>query len=216
MLPLYDENPRRTFPFFTICLIVLNVIAFYLQVQAPQGMAAGFDQYAMVPVDFLNNPVHQVPTLFTSMFMHGGLAHLAGNMLYLWIFGDNIEDRLGRSGFILFYLLCGTLAGVSHMMAEPTSSIPAVGASGAISGILGAYLILFPGVRVRTLIFFGFYISIVRIPAVFLLGIWILLQVANSMSVGVEGGVAWMAHIGGFTAGALLIKPFQGLTGRRV
>lgn len=215
MLPLYDENPRRTFPLFTISLIALNVTAFVMQLQVPGGMASAINQYAMVPADFLDNPISQYPTLLTSMFMHGGPAHLAGNMLYLWIFGDNIEDRLGRFGFLLFYLLCGVLAGISHMMADPTSSIPAVGASGAISGILGAYLILFPGVRVRTLIFLGFYIAIVRIPTIILLGIWILLQVSNSMSIGVEGGVAWMAHIGGFAAGALLIYPFQGVMRQR-
>ncbi len=215
MLPLYDENPRRTFPIFTVSLIALNITGFVMQLQAPGGMAGAINQYAMVPADFLNNPFSQYPTLITSMFMHGGPAHLAGNMLYLWIFGDNIEDRLGHFGFVLFYFLCGVLAAISHMIADPSSSIPAVGASGAISGVLGAYLILFPGVRVRTLIFLGFYISMVRIPAIILLGIWILLQIANSMSIGAEGGVAWLAHIGGFAAGAILIIPFQGMLRRR-
>lgn len=215
MLPLYDENPRRTFPIFTVSLIALNITGFVMQLQAPGGMAGAINQYAMVPADFLSNPLSQYPTLITSMFMHGGPAHLAGNMLYLWIFGDNIEDRLGRFGFLIFYFLCGVLAAISHMIADPSSSIPAVGASGAISGILGAYLILFPGVRVRTLIFLGFYISMVRIPAIILLGIWILLQIANSMSIGAEGGVAWLAHIGGFAAGAILIIPFQGMLKRR-
>ncbi|QPJ62742.1 MAG: rhomboid family intramembrane serine protease [Candidatus Nitronauta litoralis] len=215
MLPLYDENPRRSFPIFTISLIALNITGFVMQLQAPGGMSAAISQYAMVPADFLSNPFSQYPTLITSMFMHGGPAHLAGNMLYLWIFGDNIEDRLGRFGFVLFYFLCGVLAAISHMVADPSSSIPAVGASGAISGILGAYLVLFPGVRVRTLIFLGFYISMVRIPAIILLGIWILMQVANSVSVGAEGEVAWLAHIGGFAAGAILIKPFQGMLRRR-
>ncbi len=215
MLPLYDENPRRTFPVFTISLILLNVGVFFLQLQAPQGLSAAIDLYAMVPADLMSHPVQRYSTVFSSMFMHGGLGHLAGNMLYLWIFGDNIEDRLGRFGFILFYLLCGVLAAFSHIVANPASTVPAVGASGAISGILGAYLVLFPGARVRTLIFLGFYISIVRIPAVILLGFWILLQVLNSASIDEAGGVAWMAHVGGFVAGVLLIKPFHALLSRR-
>lgn len=207
MLPLSDENPRRRFPLLTVSLIIINVLVFFLQVGTPSGLMASIDQFALVPMDLMENPTAHYVTLFSSMFMHGGVGHLAGNMLYLWIFGDNIEDRLGYFKFILFYLLCGVIAAFSHIGVDPHSAIPTVGASGAISGILGGYLVLFPGARVKTLIFLGYYISIVRIPAVVLLGIWILLQVLNSTT-GEAGGVAWLAHIGGFVAGAILIRPF--------
>lgn len=209
MLPLSDENPRRRFPVLTVSLIALNTVVFFLQVGAPGGLKASIDEFALVPMQLTEAPMTHYASLFSSMFMHGGLAHLAGNMLYLWIFGDNIEDRLGYFKYILFYLLCGVLAAFSHIATAPHSAIPTVGASGAISGVLGGYLVLFPSARVKTLIFLGYYITVVRIPAVVLLGIWILLQVLNSASADAGGsGVAWLAHIGGFVAGAVLIRPF--------
>ena len=142
------------------------------------------------------------------MFLHSGIGHLAGNMLYLWIFGNNIEDVLGRFRFVIFYLVCGTLASMGHILTDLQSDIPMVGASGAISGILGAYLVLFPFARVKTLVFLGFLITIVRVPAIILLIIWMLIQVFSGVVAG-DGGVAWFAHIGGFIAGMILILPFQ-------
>jgi membrane associated rhomboid family serine protease len=142
------------------------------------------------------------------MFLHSGIGHLAGNMLYLWIFGNNIEDFLGRVRFVIFYLICGTLASMGHILTDLQSDIPMVGASGAISGILGAYLVLYPFARVKTLIFLGFLITIIRVPAIILLLIWILIQVFSGVMAG-DGSVAWFAHIGGFISGMLLILPFQ-------
>ncbi len=209
MLPLYDENPTRTFPLFTIGLIVANVFVFLAEIGDPQGALVMIDQYALVPAYFVQEPFDRYPTVFSSMFMHAGFGHLAGNMLYLWIFGNNIEDTLGKFGFLLFYLLCGSLAALGHIVTDPNSTLPMVGASGAISGILGAYMVLFPHARVRTLVFLGFYATIIRLPAGYLLGIWILIQVLNNLATGGGGGVAWMAHIGGFIAGAILIHPFR-------
>ena len=142
------------------------------------------------------------------MFLHAGIWHLGGNMLYLWIFGNNIEDVLGRFRFVLFYFVCGTLASFGHIATDLDSKIPMVGASGAISGILGAYLILFPFAKIRTFIFLGFFWTIVRIPAILLLLFWVGLQIWNSAS-SEAGGTAWFAHIGGFVAGVLLILPFK-------
>jgi membrane associated rhomboid family serine protease len=144
------------------------------------------------------------------MFMHAGLMHLAGNMLFLWIFGNNIEDELGKIRFITFYLLCGVIAALGHVFMDTGSEIPMVGASGAISGVLGAYLMLFPKAKVKTLVFLGILITIVRIPAAFLLIFWLGIQIYSNMASGnVGGGVAWMAHIGGFAAGMILILPFK-------
>jgi membrane associated rhomboid family serine protease len=142
------------------------------------------------------------------MFLHSGIGHLAGNMLYLWIFGNNIEDFLGRVRFVIFYLICGTLASMGHILTDLQSNIPMVGASGAISGILGAYLVLFPFARVKTLVFLGFLITIIRVPAIILLLVWILIQIFSGVIAG-DGSVAWFAHIGGFISGMLLILPFQ-------
>ena len=157
-------------------------------------------------VDINPNSVIPVPvTLLTSMFIHGNLFHLGGNMLYLWIFGNNIEDAMGHLRFVVFYVICGIVATLFHVASNPASKVPMVGASGAISGILGAYLLLYPWARVHTIVFIIFFIKIIKIPAFFLLTFWFVMQVLNS-SVG--GGVAWYAHIGGFLAGFILIKPF--------
>ena len=142
------------------------------------------------------------------MFLHSGIGHLAGNMLYLWIFGNNIEDVLGKFKFIIFYMICGTIASIGHIVTDLHSEIPMVGASGAISGILGGYLILFPFTRVKTLVFLGFLITIIRIPAIILLIIWILIQIFSGI-VTDDSGIAWFAHIGGFVAGMLLILAFS-------
>lgn len=169
--------------------------------------------YGAIPHNLITfetvQPIHPVLTVFTSMFMHGGVFHLAGNILYLWIFGNNIEDRLGRLRFIIFYLFCGIVAAYAQVISNPDSVTPMIGASGAISGILGAYLLLFPKAQVHTLVFLGFFVTIVKIPALVVIGFWVIVQFINGLiSTGLsrEGGVAWFAHIGGFLAGLLTIK----------
>jgi len=221
MIPFKDDNPVTIFPFVTIGLISLNTLVFILQAFHPVGMEEIVFAYGAVPSYLLGfkdvQPIHPILTLFTSMFMHGGLFHLAGNMLYLWIFGNNIEDKLGHIRFIIFYLLSGVVAAFSHAITEPSSMIPMIGASGAVSGILGAYLLLFPRARVHTLIFLGFFIQVIRLPALIVLGFWFIIQFINSiLSKGLEaqGGVAWFAHIGGFLFGLLMIKVFL-MTRRR-
>jgi len=210
MIPIHDENPTHSFPLITLILIGLNAVVFFHEVTAPVNLATVFQTYGLVPSSLVQAPVQHSPNFFSAMFLHAGLAHLLGNMLYLWIFGNNIEDVLGKPRFIIFYFFCGVIAALCHVMADVNSQIPMVGASGAISGVLGAYLVLFPKARVKTLVFLGFFITILRIPAGILLLFWIGLQLLNNMSLGSEGGgVAWMAHIGGFVAGAVLILPFK-------
>ncbi len=206
MLPFRDENPTHSFPLFTITILVANVAVFIWGNLEPQNEAALFTVYSLVPINFIHSPPEFYSTIFSSMFIHSGFMHLAGNLLFLWIFGDNIEEALGKVRFLLFYLLCGTLAALCHMASDLNSQIPMVGASGAISGILGAYMVLFPFAKIRTLIFLGFFITVVRIPAIILLLIWLSIQISSSLYM--EGGVAWFAHIGGFAAGFLLILPF--------
>jgi membrane associated rhomboid family serine protease len=169
--------------------------------------------YGAVPQYILTfekfQPIHPALTVFTAMFMHGGVFHLGGNMLYLWIFGNNIEDKLGHLRFIIFYIFCGITAAYSHALIDPHSLTPMIGASGAISGILGAYLLLFPRAGVYTLIFLGFFVQVVKIPALIVIGFWAIVQFINGLvSTGLvkQGGVAWFAHIGGFLIGLLTIK----------
>ena len=208
MIPLKDENPTTNFPHITILLITSNIIIFLYQISQSMTPFAIFETYGLIPAQLIETPVRMYPTIYSSMFLHSGIAHLMGNMLYLWIFGNNIEDVLGKFRFIIFYLVCGTLASMGHIVTDLQSDVPMVGASGAISGILGAYLVLFPFTRVKTLVFLGFLITIVRVPAIILLVIWMLIQVFSGVVAG-DGGVAWFAHIGGFIAGMLLILPFQ-------
>jgi membrane associated rhomboid family serine protease len=218
MIPLKDDNPTASFPWVTIGLITINCLVFLYQFSlGVYGMQKFILKAGAIPYEITHikdiYPVASVPiplTLFSAMFMHGGFTHIIGNMLYLWIFGDNVEDAMGHIRFIFFYLLCGILASMLHILTDVNSTIPMVGASGAIAGILGAYFILYPRTRVLTLIFFFFFIRIIRIPAVIILGFWFILQILNAQS---GGGVAWYAHIGGFLAGALLIEPF---TNRKV
>jgi membrane associated rhomboid family serine protease len=215
MIPFKDDNPTRTFPIFTIGIITLNIIVFLWQMSSPVDLRRIVYSYGAIPRLILTfkdiQPIHPFLTIFTSMFMHGGLLHLGINMLYLWIFGNNIEDRLGHIRFVIFYLLCGVVAAYAHAITEPGSMIPMVGASGAVSGILGAYLLLFPHARVYTLIFLGFFIQVVRLPAFFVIGLWVVIQFINGiLSKGFmgQGGVAWFAHIGGFIFGLLMVKSF--------
>lgn len=213
MIPFKDDNATSTFPFVTIGLIALNCLVFFWQLASPLGETRIAFYYGAIPHNLVSlevtQPIHPVTSLFTAMFLHGGFLHLAGNMLYLWIFGDNIEDSLGHFRFILFYLFSGIVAAYGHALTDPQSTIPMIGASGAISGVLGAYLLLFPRAQVYTLLFFGFFFQIVRIPALVVIGFWALLQLLSGLlSKGMlqQGGVAWFAHIGGFLAGLLTIK----------
>jgi len=214
MIPLKDDVPSYTFPFVTLAIIALNIFVFTYQVTlGVRGAESFIYRTAAIPYEITRlvdiRPVSVVPpplTLFTAMFVHGGLLHLAGNMLFLWIFGDNVEDVLGHFKFVLFYLGAGVAASLAHVLAEPSSTLPMIGASGAIAGVLGAYFLLFPRARVLTLVFLVFFVSVVRLPAVVFLGFWFLFQVLSSSS---GGGIAWYAHIGGFAAGAAVILIFR-------
>ena len=214
MFPLRDVIPSRTTPFVTMAIIVVNVLAFlYEQSFDPQGLETFIRTWGFVPVVFT------WPSIFSSMFLHGGLWHLAGNMWSLWIFGDNVEDRLGHFRYLGFYVLCGVLAAVAHFWSDPTSAVPTIGASGAIAGIMGAYFVLYPRSRVLTLIFLIFYIDIIEVPAVVFLGFWFLMQLVSGVgalaaTTQASGGIAFWAHVAGFAAGAALVKllarPIQG------
>jgi membrane associated rhomboid family serine protease len=213
LIPYKDDNPTYSVPYVTIGIIISNIIIFLLEIISPPGMEKTVYAYGAVPQYILTfeklQPVHPALTVFTAMFMHGGFFHLGGNMLYLWIFGNNIEDKLGHLRFIIFYIFCGIVAAYSHAIIDPHSLTPMIGASGAISGILGAYLLLFPKAGIYNLIFFGFFVQIVKIPALIVIGFWAIVQFINGMvSTGLakQGGVAWFAHIGGFLIGLLTIK----------
>ncbi|MBM4042533.1 MAG: rhomboid family intramembrane serine protease [Planctomycetes bacterium] len=232
MFPYRDHNPSGTAPVVTVTLIALNCIAFVVELQQGEGLGDFLKGYGLRPARVFagaapeavplavpwrpeQRQVHSVPvwlTFFTSMFLHGGWMHLLGNMWYLWIFGDNVEDRMGHIKFLVFYLLCGLAAAGAQLAANSGSNVPMVGASGAIAGVLGAYLLAFPYARVSTLIFLGFFITVVQLPAFILLGFWFLLQFFSgmeSMTLAETGGVAWWAHVGGFVAGMLLLFVFQ-------
>ncbi len=220
MIPLRDDNPTEIRPYVTIGFIVACVLVFLNQVSLPDRYLEAFIyQYGAIPaVVFghadLPNELIAVPplgTLFTSMFLHGGWMHLIGNMMYLWIFGNNIEDVMGHVKFIIFYVICGILAALSHAIIDTNSIVPMVGASGAISGVLGAYLLLYPRAQVLVLIPLGFFTTWQYIPAWIVLGFWFIMQLlSGGMSIGSEGGgVAFFAHIGGFIAGMALIGFFK-------
>ncbi len=219
MLPLADHNPRQTTPVVNITLVAVNVLVFLWEISLGPQIEPVLFNVAFVPARFWYQPGALLPnivTMFVSMFLHGGWLHLGGNMLYLWIFGDNIEDRLGHGKYLFFYLTCGLLATLTHAMMSPESRLPSIGASGAIAGVLGAYVVLFPKQRVTTLIPIFIFITVREIPAVVLLGFWIVVQIffgAASMSGDLQsaGGVAYFAHIGGFIAGMLLIVLLGGL-----
>jgi membrane associated rhomboid family serine protease len=214
MFPIGDENLDNTGPaYITIGLIVLNVLAFFLEINQPTDAAvqAFITAWGVVPHEYTSGvdlpPTIPYPlwtTLLTSMFLHGGWGHLGGNMLFLWIFGDNLEHRIGHLRFTLFYLVCGIAAGLAHIVFNSGSVVPTVGASGAISGVLGGYLLMFPRNRVHVLTYGG----VASVPAVFMLGLWILMQFINGVGEVARtpetGGVAYIAHIGGFLAGMVL------------
>jgi len=201
-----------------VSLIVVNVAVFIYEFALGQNVNGFLMRNGLIPASLTSagegaGMAFRPHVLITSIFLHGGWLHVGGNMLYLWIFGDNVEDRLGRVRFLAFYLLCGVAAGLTHVLANPSSTVPTIGASGAIAGVLGAYFLLYPKSRVLTLIPLGFYLQVVQLPAFLFLGFWFLLQfvvgAASLSASGGGGGVAWWAHVGGFVAGALLQFVFK-------
>ena len=202
-----DDSAQRTAPVVTYALIALNVLVFFLELSGGEPF---IERWSVVPRRLTQDPGGDFITVFTSMFMHGGWLHLAGNMLYLWIFGDNVEDRFGHAKFTLFYLICGIAATFAQVAVSAGSNVPNLGASGAIAGVLGAYLILFPRGQVRVMMGRG----VMPMPASVVIGMWIVLQFINgvgSITQSAEtGGVAYMAHIGGFVAGLVLTFLFGG------
>lgn len=220
MFPLWDEMPTRRMPFFTITLIILNGLVYYYQSFIVTESISFVYAFGLIPFE-LSQGIDLAPagpspiylTVLSSMFMHGSFIHLFGNMLYLWIFGNNVEDYLGNLGFILFYLLSGIFAALTQILISPYSKVPMIGASGAVAGVLGAYFILFPKSRITTLILFGFFIRLIKMPALFVLGLWIVFQLFYGLSnlslQGADSGVAWFAHIGGFLSGIILIRLFK-------
>ena len=238
MIPLADENPSGNKPYVVYALVALNVFMYAIDFLGTHMLGPvpinGLWDYSMVPAAVVSDKAVYVRygpllvphagldpqwlTIFTSMFMHASFLHIGGNMLYLWIFGNNIEDALGHFRFLLFYLVCGVAAALAHVFANTASHIPTVGASGAIAGVLGAYLYLYPGNRVRTLVILGFFWDYVEIPAVIVLGIWFLTQLVNLGGSGGlygGGGVAYWAHVGGFVAGVVIILVLGGRALRR-
>jgi len=219
MIPFRDNIPSRSFPIITIAIILANVFVFLYELGLGRSLQPFIMQYGVVPAAVFRWPQSDLPfasvalPFLTSMFLHGGWLHLIGNMWYLWIFGDNVEDRLGHFAYLIFYLLCGLGAGIVHTILNYQTVVPSVGASGAIAGVLGAYVVSYPRARVLTLVPIFIFIQIIEIPAVILLGLWFILQFFSgaaslaTTSAG-AGGVAWWAHVGGFVIGIILVGLF--------
>ena len=222
MVPLHDDNPTNITPVVVYALITINVLVFLHQMSLGAGINDFFRLYAVIPRELsasfagasLNQPVPETYTLITSQFLHGGFMHIGFNMLFLWTFGNNIEDSLGHVKFLIFYLGCGILAGLTHWFFDMNSIVPTVGASGAIAGVMGAYILKYPKAQILTLLPLGIFITTIRIPAFFFLGFWFIQQAISSvLSLGLPGntgGVAYWAHAGGFVFGAIL-GPLLGL-----
>lgn len=224
MIPIKDDNPRIAFPIVTILLIAANIGVFLYQMTGavqPDALVyrfgtipweiMHFQEYPRLPPAF-HTGFPNVITLFTSMFLHGGLLHLLGNMLYLWIFGDNVEGLMGPLRFFVFYIICGLAATMGHVLMAPQSTIPMVGASGAISGVLGAYVLRFPRARVHVVVILIVFIRVFRVPAVVILGFWFVMQLVNgllTLEQDANTGIAWFAHIGGFVIGMILVFIFE-------
>ena len=219
MIPLKDNIPSLTFPFANISLIIINILVFFYEVSLGPYLERFIFHFGVIPYKFIfllsSDTLYPVATflpLFSSLFLHGGWLHLLGNMLYLWIFGDNVEDVLGHARYLLFYLLCGIGAGMTHIITQPGSHVPTIGASGAIAGIMGAYFVLFPRARVVTLVPIFFFIQLIEIPAYFFLAFWFIIQLFSgtiSGSSAISGGIAFWAHIGGFACGMVLLLFFK-------
>ena len=220
MIPLRDSVPNRSLPVVTWALIGVNVFVFLQEVALGPELDGFIRTWGFVPARYFllaqTDPgdwVDRFMPLGTSMFLHAGWTHLIGNMLYLWIFGDNVEDKMGHIRFLIFYLLCGVAGGVSQVWANPTSNLPVIGASGAIAGVLGSYLLLFPRAKVVTLVPLFVFVTFIEVPAIIFLGLWFFLQFLNGYlrldPSGNGGGVAWWAHVGGFVTGIVLLFPFR-------
>jgi membrane associated rhomboid family serine protease len=230
MFPIRDDNPQVLTPYGTYAIIVLNALVwvFVQGLGSPTALASSICTLGLIPGELLqlvpagtrvalgpnsvcvlgSDPMWHTP--ITSMFLHGGWLHIIGNMWFLWIFGDNVEDAMGTVRFVIFYLLCGVAAATFQVTADPRSMVPMVGASGAIGGVMGAYILLYPRVRVHMLVFLGFFVTTFAVPAVFMLGYWFAVQLLSGLaSEGAGGGVAFWAHVGGFLAGGLLIFGFR-------
>ncbi|MEJ6403498.1 rhomboid family intramembrane serine protease [Yoonia sp. 2307UL14-13] len=209
MLPIRDHNPSERVPYVTLTLIALNVLVFgfdMVALQTEQALSRFYYDYAMIPARV--SAGENYPSLITSIFLHAGFMHLAGNMLFLWIFGDNLEDKMGHLPFLAFYLFCGIGASLAQFATEPLSVVPMVGASGAIAGVMGGYLLLFPKARVDIFIFFVVFFRIFPIPAWIMLGLWFGLQLFNGVNSSmIGGGVAYWAHAGGFVIGFIVAVP---------
>ena len=210
LFPYKDDNPRILIPYVTYGIIVINILVFLFQfnlsMSSPMAEESFIYAFGFVPANF------SLITIFTSMFLHGGFSHIIGNMWFLWVFGDNVEGVLGHSKYALFYILCGLAATISQLLINPGSTIPMVGASGAIAGVLGMYMIRFPNANVHVFVFIIIFFTTFRIPALFVLGFWFFNQLTNglgSLGFNTTGGVAWFAHIGGFIAGIMLNQAFK-------
>ena len=223
MIPIGDDPPpRRTFPIVTLTLIAINIVVFVYELSLGTEINTLFRSAGVVPQEFTVR--QDLPpaaplgvyytTLITSMFLHGGFLHIGSNMLFLWVFGDNVEDRLGHVKYLLFYLLCGLAASAAHIYFNWGSRIPSVGASGAIAGVLAGYIVLFPSASIRTLVILGWFVTVTRVPALIMIGIWFVTQLLSGVaSLGVveqTSGVAFWAHVGGFVAGLLLVVLLRG------
>jgi membrane associated rhomboid family serine protease len=223
VIPLSDDpGPRRRFPIVNVLLVVVNVLVFLYEISLTgQQQERLFFSAAVIPFEYTHG--QDIPpgpplgilytTIFTSMFMHGGWLHIGSNMLYLWIFGDNVEDRMGRLAYLIFYLLCGIVASVTHILFNLNSQLPSIGASGAIAGVLASYLLMFGSARIRTLLFIGPFITMARVPALLLIGFWFLTQLLSGFAslgdTAQTSGVAVWAHVGGFVAGLILTPIFR-------
>jgi len=211
MIPLRDVIPSRTFPALVVTIIALNAFVFlFEQTLSERELAIFVREYGVVPLNF------SLGAVFTSMFLHGGWMHFLGNMLFLWIFGDNVEDRMGHGRFIVFYLLCGTVAAIAHVMSEPGSPLPTIGASGAVAGVMGAYFVLYPRSRILALLPLFIFWQIIEVPAVLFLGLWFVLQLFSGVGTMLmatkgapAGGIAFWAHVAGFLAGVILVYAFR-------
>ena len=210
MFPIRDNLPTRRFAWVTVTIITINILVFLGELLWLSDGALNQVIYTMgiIPYEVTHSLSPQVAaSFFTSMFLHGGLMHIASNMLYLWIFGNNVEDVMGRQRFVLFYLVCGIVATSAQVAMGPNVRVPTIGASGAIAGVLGAYILMFPRARVDNILLLGYFIRIIRLPAIIVLGFWFVLQLFNgllSFGLAASGGVAWFAHIGGFIVGMVL------------
>ena len=210
LFPYKDDNPRILVPYVTYCIIGINALIFVLQfnlgISDPSAEKAFIYRFGFIPADF------SLITIFTSMFLHGGISHIMGNMWFLWVFGDNVVGVHGHLKYAIFYLMCGLAATISQLLINPNSTIPMVGASGAIAGVLGMYMIRFPHARVHVFAFIIIFFTTFRVPAMFVLGFWFFNQLTNgfgSLGFDTTGGVAWFAHIGGFIAGVMLNQAFK-------